>query len=212
MTLKWLGHACFQLVTREGLSIVTDPFDASVGYRQPHVVADLVTVSHGHHDHDCMDALTGPRQRIDRAGLTEARGVRFVGIPSFHDGELGARRGENLMFLIEADGLRIAHLGDLGHALSEQQAAQLTGLDVLLIPVGGFYTIDARQAAGCVRRLKPRLTVPMHYLTPATQFPISGVQPFLDEMGGGRRLAGNSLELDERAFEGAPEVLVLEYE
>lgn len=155
MTITWYGHACFLIETAEG-SVVFDPYEpGSVpGLRLPELRADAVVCSHGHHDH-CYTAGVQLSGETPRFALRE--------LLCYHDGQHGALRGENRIAILEAEGLTLAHCGDLGHGLSEEQLAALAGLDVLLAPVGGHYTIDAAEAAALVRALKPRLTIPMHY-------------------------------------------------
>ena len=155
MTITWLGHACFLVETAEG-SVVFDPYaPGSVpGLSLPALRADAVVCSHGHHDHSYAAGvrLSGEKPRFTLRQL-----------PCFHDDRQGALRGENRISLLEAEGLRLAHFGDLGHALSEKELAAIGSLDAALIPVGGHYTIDAQEAAALVRALRPRLTIPMHY-------------------------------------------------
>lgn len=155
MKLIWHGHACFELKSSEG-SVVFDPYcpDSVPGLKLPELSADAVICSHGHSDHCCAGA-------VRLSGKTPGFSVRQM--RTFHDGQRGSLRGENLCTVIEAEGLRVAHLGDLGHALSRREADGLKNLDLLMIPVGGVYTIDAAQAKELVDTLAPRLTVPMHY-------------------------------------------------
>lgn len=177
------GHSEFLLETADGFRILTDPYDAHVGYPMKKVPCDAVTVSHMHGDHCFVEKAEGGFAVADQAGTTRlSTDVTVRGIPAFHDECEGQKRGKNLVFVWECDGLRIAHLGDLG-AWDEALAAQLTGLDILLVPVGGFYTIDAASAAALVRRVKPRITIPMHYKTQVNaDWPIAPVADFLREM------------------------------
>ena len=156
MKLTWLGHACFLLETDCG-SVVFDPYEP--GYvpglaLPPRLCADLVLCSHGHKDHGCRSAVS----------LTGAEtGFRITAIESYHDDQKGKQRGMNMIFALEAEGKRIVHLGDLGHIPSEGTVRALRGADVLMIPVGGYYTIDAAGAAEVCRLLEPKITIPMHY-------------------------------------------------
>lgn len=155
MKLIWHGHACFELQTLDG-SVVFDPYrPGSVpGLSMPEISADAVICSHGHSDHCCTDAV-----RLSGANPT----FGFKQIRTFHDEVGGKKRGGNLCTVIEAEGLRIAHLGDLGHMLSDSDIARFGRIDLLMIPVGGVYTIDAVQAKKLVDAMKPRIAVPMHY-------------------------------------------------
>lgn len=182
MLIRWIGHSCFRLTMNDGATVVTDPFDGSVGYERPRGHVDLVTISHEHFDHNHIGALE-PETVIRAAGHFPGK-VGATGFASFHDDAHGAKRGPNVMFLIEGDGARVLHLGDLGHDLSDAQIAAFGRVDALLVPVGGVYTIDARQAAALARRIGARVTVPMHYKTPRLTFELGGVEPFLAAMGG----------------------------
>lgn len=178
------GHSEFYLETENGFRILTDPFDAHVGYPMKEVACDAVTISHGHGDHNYVQKATGTFAIADKAGFTRlSSDIVVQGVPSFHDECAGSKRGSNLIFIIEADGLRIAHLGDLG-AWDEQLAEKIGYVDILLIPVGGFYTIDAASAAALYRRLRPRIVIPMHYKTKVNaDWPIADVKDFLQEIG-----------------------------
>ena len=179
MKLRWLGHSCFELTLPGGV-IVTDPYDDSVGYPSLHVRADAALSSHGHFDHNYFAAVEGDPQIINTAGTFEACGAKITATPSWHDDEAGAKRGANLIFTIEAEGLRIAHLGDLGHLPdTDAQRAALTGLDVMLVPIGGFYTIDTPAAVRIIEACKPRCAIAMHFANDWCHFPISDEAEFM---------------------------------
>lgn len=179
MKIRWNGHACFTLTTNNGLIIVTDPFDKSVGYPCPDDRADIVTVSHGHHDHNDTSSLRGDFKTLDQAGTFEMGDVRITAISSYHDDVNGAKRGSNLLFKYECDGLTIVHLGDLGHLPNAEQTAFLKNADIMMIPIGGFFTIDTKQALEVIRLVQPAHVIPMHYLTPVMNFPISDEKEFV---------------------------------
>ncbi|RJX19244.1 MAG: MBL fold metallo-hydrolase [Ammonifex sp.] len=179
MQIKWLGHACFYLVTQDGTKIVTDPYDEATGYRLPPVAPDVVTVSHHHHDHNAVGLLRGSPRVIDLAGTHVVQGLTIRGVATFHDKKKGAERGPNTVFVIEADGLKVCHLGDLGHYPDVEKLREIGPVDVLLIPVGGTYTIDAGEAAALVKDMKPRVAVPMHYKTKHLRISIAPVDNFL---------------------------------
>ncbi|MCJ7635361.1 MBL fold metallo-hydrolase, partial [Candidatus Bathyarchaeota archaeon] len=145
--VKWWGHACFEI--RDKVVIVTDPHDGrSVNMETPKVKGDLVLVSHSHGDHASGKGIvTKPEGKvIDRSGSFEDKAVRVTGIEVFHDDTGGSKRGKNIMFTFEIDGIRFAHMGDLGHVLSNADLNKLGTIDILMIPVGGYYTIDAKTA------------------------------------------------------------------
>jgi len=174
MNLTWLGHATFILSTSTGLTALLDPMGSGVGYAlAPVQGVDLVTVSHEHSDHNNVSLAAGnPQVLRGLAGADWARvdvtvkGVRIRSVGTYHDDSQGSQRGKNAVFVFEMEGLRLAHLGDLGHALTPEQIKAIGPVEAILIPVGGFYTIDARTAATVVEQLRPRVVVPMHYKTP----------------------------------------------
>lgn len=167
--------------TENGVRIVTDPYDAGCGYPIKDVEAEIALVSHHHHDHDSVENLRGKPAVIDKDGVYQpADGIRITAVRGYHDDVQGAKRGETLLFLIEADGMRIVHLGDLGDMLDAEQEDILKNPDVLMIPVGGFYTIDAQQARDTAAQLGARIILPMHYRTGYnSDWPIADQEDFL---------------------------------
>jgi L-ascorbate metabolism protein UlaG (beta-lactamase superfamily) len=227
--LTWYGQACFLLESKAGARVVMDPIPAGIGYTPPaSLAADVTTVSHEHGDHNNV-ALVQGQPKILR-GLTEDKkdwnkvdekvkdvAIKAVGV--YHDEEKGQKRGLNTVFVFEVDGLRVAHLGDLGHILDARQVAAIGTVDVALVPVGGFYTIDAAQATKVLAQLKPRLIViPMHYKTDVlTIKELAPVDAFLAGKKKVRRETTNTLTLaaaqdaKKTAKPGAPEIVVLNY-
>ncbi len=181
MNIKWLGHACFLITSEVGTSIITDPYATKedLTYGEITESADIVTVSHEHGDHNNVAAVQGKPELVRGIGTFKVKGIEFQGVPSYHDRAGGSQRGSNTMFCIEVDGIRVCHLGDLGHQLSDKQVAELGSIDILLIPVGGYFTIDAKVATQVGNRLKPKVIIPMHYKTDKCAFPIAGVDDFL---------------------------------
>ena len=178
MKVSWLGHACFEIVDSRGTRIVTDPFDETVGYEVPRIKADVVLVSHDHHDHNNVKAIRGDPQVVRGPGKHLAAGIEFRGVPTFHDEERGKLRGRNTIFCFVVDGLRVCHLGDLGHLLGEDDLRAMGEVDVLMIPVGGVYTIDADGAKRVIEQIRPRLVFPMHFRS--EEFDVAPVDLFLE--------------------------------
>lgn len=166
----WHGHSCFELKSDEA-TIVIDPYDYVTGYGTLNLKADLILTSHEHGDHNA-------KERVQLSGRTPAIDVEVI--DSFHDDEGGKKRGKNRIHIVTLGGKRIAHLGDLGHALSDSQLERLQRISLIFIPVGGHYTIDADAAARIIRQIKPDLTVPMHYREGEAGFDVlATVEPFL---------------------------------
>jgi len=179
MRIKWLGHACFLVEAEDGTKVITDPFDDSIGYPIPKEKPDVVTVSHSHFDHNAVDLLQGNPEVVKDVGEKKVKGIVFKGIKSFHDKSKGAQRGTNTIFVFTIDGIKLCHLGDLGHLLTTEQLKEIGGVDVLFIPVGGTFTIDGREAREVSKQLNPRLIIPMHYKTEACSIGIDSCEEFL---------------------------------
>ena len=181
MIISCIGHAKFLIELDNGLRIVTDPYDASCGYPVTANPADVVLVSHQHHDHNAVDTIPGKPRVIDHAGAFDLGGGAVVhAIEAFHDDRQGSLRGKTLMFRLNAEGVNVLHLGDLGHLLTAEQHLLLGNADVLMIPVGGYYTIDAQTAKAVAESLHARVILPMHYKTAANaSWPIAPVSEFL---------------------------------
>jgi len=205
MRVTWLGHASF-LIESGGNALVTDPFD-KIGLPFPSVKADVVTSSHSHFDHSAASLVGGDPQVFSDADQFEAGPFKITGISTFHDESGGSMRGENTVYVIEAEGLRVCHLGDLGHTLAADQAAALGKVDILMIPVGGTYTIDARAAARVVKLLQPSVVLPMHFKIPGLSLPIAEVSEFTRLQENVRK--ADSLEITSVSLPGQTEVVLL---
>jgi L-ascorbate metabolism protein UlaG (beta-lactamase superfamily) len=181
MTLKFLGHACFLLTTSTGLKVMVDPYESgafggALNYAPISDVADIVLVSHEHADHNYVRGVPGSPKVCRHT--CESQGVEFRAVPACHDSEGGTKRGHISLFCFTLDGIRVCHLSDLGSALSPETLAAIGPVDVLLIPVGGTYTIDAGQAWAVIGQIKPHIVIPMHYLTAKTTMPLAPVETF----------------------------------
>lgn len=183
MEIIWLGQSCFK-IKGENLTLVTDPFDPSIGLKLPKKLeADIVTISHDHFDHNNIKAIAGNPFVVDGPGEYEVSGVNIRGFPTFHDSAEGKERGRNTVYLIELDGLRLCHLGDLGHILSNELIEQLDGIDILMIPCGGHYTIGAEEAQEVISQTSPKIIIPMHYKIPGLNIDLDDLNQFCKEMG-----------------------------
>src|SRR3990172_6986696 len=182
MEIVWLGHSCFRLRGREA-SIVTDPCPPATGYNIGKPSADIVTISHPHEDHNYVKAVAGSPVVIDGPGEYEVHGAFITGVATYHDERRGAVRGGNVAFVLEMEEIRVCHLGDLGHTPTADQVEEMSGVDILLVPVGGRSTIDGAAAAEVVNLLEPRLVIPMHYATAAVTEKLETADRFLKEMG-----------------------------
>jgi len=168
MDIQFLGHSSFRIATSLAgvkTAIVTDPFSDSIGFKFPLVSANIVTVSHHHDDHDQVASVKDYKKVIDGPGEYEVMGVSIIGFGSYHDDKKGSQRGKNTIYVIESEGLRLCHLGDLGHDLGEKLLEDIGEIDVLMIPVGGVYTIDAKKATEIAQKIDANIVLPMHYQT-----------------------------------------------
>jgi L-ascorbate metabolism protein UlaG (beta-lactamase superfamily) len=187
--ITYLAHSCFLITAADGIRILMDPYesgsyDGAVQYGPVREAADLVLISHDTHpDHAASDSIPGSPTVIKQPGEAEVKGIKIDGIATFHDPSGGRERGPNTVFNFEVDGLKICHLGDLGHVLNADQMEAIGRPDVLMVPVGGYFTIDANEAAQVVRQLNPRITIPMHFKTEKLGFPIAGREEFLATQG-----------------------------
>jgi len=194
MYIQWFGQSFFKITTKnekgQEIILAIDPFDKSYGLKVPSKFgADIVLITHEHKDHNNIDLIKGTNLSqepfiIAGAGEYEIKGVMIYGIPSFHDDKEGAERGENIIYLLQIEDMWLAHLGDLGQkVLSDEQLEQLKNIDILMIPVGGVFTIDAKDGSNIVSQIEPRVIIPMHYKLPELKLDIDGVDKFIKEQG-----------------------------
>ena len=212
MKIEYLGHSCFKLTESTGTSVVCDPYEAGVGFEMKKVHADAVTVSHGHFDHNNIKAVAGKPVILDRECSYDLPGVEIEAIKSFHDKQRGKKRGENLIFKFRMDGIDICHLGDLGEDCSSELIDLLLPVNVLLIPVGGTYTINAEMAKEYVDRIMPDIVIPMHFKSRDCKLDISKIDEFTDlfDKECVEELETGELELMRSDFDGETKVYVLE--
>ena len=187
MHISYLGHSCFKIeekIDDKSVSVLTDPFSKDIGLKAPNVEADIVTVSHDHYDHNNVASLRGNPFVIDSAGEFDVKGVIVEGIRSYHDEKNGSDRGINIIYRFDIEGISLAHLGDLGNALDNKQLEKLGGVDILFIPVGGKYTLDAKKAVEVISQIEPRMVIPMHYQVKDLKIDgLDAVDKFIKELG-----------------------------
>jgi len=235
MKIKWLGHSCFVIASDTGIKIITDPYVTGGGlsYGEIKETADIVIVSHEHDDHNNVAAVQGnpkiikdtttwvipaailetsyvrsriPEQHEDKEEISN---IRFNATSTYHDNAQGKLRGNNAIFCFKVDGIALCHLGDLGHQLSAQQVAELGRVDILFIPIGGFFTIDAKVATEVCNKLQPKVIIPMHYRTDKCAYPIAGVDKFLQGKKGVSRLDTSEVEFKPGQLPASTEIIVL---
>ncbi|MEO8457464.1 MAG: MBL fold metallo-hydrolase [Chloroflexota bacterium] len=212
MDIVWLGHSCFRIRGREA-TVVMDPCPPTTGYpisNKP--TADIITISHNHESHAYVKAVAGKPTIIPNAGEYEIHGAFITGIPTFHDGSKGSERGKNLAFVVEMEGIRVCHLGDIGHTPTAEQVEEMIGADILLIPVGGGTTIDGAQAAEIVSMLDAKLVVPMHYKTDVSKDKeLEAPDRFLKEMQVKASEPQAKLQINKSGIPNETQVIMLDY-
>jgi L-ascorbate metabolism protein UlaG (beta-lactamase superfamily) len=209
MKIKYLAHAAFLITSANGTRLVTDPYETSGGLKHGAIseTADIVTVSHEHGDHNNTAAVKG-NPRVVRES-TEAKGIKIRAVPTAHDEKGGSQRGKNNIYCFEVDGINVCHAGDLGHELTADQVKAIGKVDVLMVPVGGFFTIDARVATKVCDQLKPKVIIPMHFKTEKLDFPITGVEDFLKGKSNVTRSAESEIELKAGQLPAENRIIVL---
>lgn len=213
MKLKLLGHSSFLITSEQGIRILTDPYNvsASINYDPIDESADIVTISHNHSDHNNEKVVKGNPQVIKQEGIWKIRGIDFKGISSFHDSVNGGKRGHNVIFCFTVDGINICHLGDLGHLLDENHRKNISPVDILLIPVGGYYTVDAVEATAIADSLNARIIIPMHFKTSKSGLSIASEDEFLKEKENVRRLSSSEIEFKKSDLPDKTEIIVLQH-
>lgn len=218
--IRWFGHACFMLESSNGTKVLIDPF-GDIGYTFPAVTPDIVTISHEHFDHNNTDPIQGTpeilrgltREANDWNNVNKKIGdISIFNVPVYHDKTQGNQRGKNSVFIYDVDGLRFVHLGDLGHVLLDDQIKKIGKVDVLMIPVGGVYTIDGQEASKVVEQLNPKVVLPMHYKTPALTFELNTIDALLKDKDNVKKVEGNILGVDKDHMPAKQEIIVLDFE
>lgn len=183
MNILWFGQSCFRIEAKEG-SILTDPFSKEIGLRPPKIKDNVVLVSHHHYDHDNVSEANSDTFIIDGPGEYEKQGISIRGIQSFHDKSGGKERGLNTIYVIKAEDVTVCHLGDFGQdKFEEHQLEEIGDVDILMIPVGGRYTIDYKEAVQIISQIEPKIVIPMHYKIKDLNIDLEGPEKFLKEIG-----------------------------
>jgi len=216
MKIKWYGHAAFNITTEDGVRIIIDPylsnaFGGALSYGKIQDEADIVLTSHDHDDHNYTKDIKGKFVLINSEGTRSVKGVTIKAIPTYHDPSKGKERGKNLIFVIEAEGLRIAHAGDLGHTLEKETIKEIVPVDILLLPVGGFYTIDPKEATKVMEDLKPAVAIPMHFRTEKCNFPIASVEEFTKGKKNVKMAGTSEVVFTKATLPKTQEIIVLNY-
>lgn len=211
MKIKWLGHSSFLITSDNGTKIITDPYTPGmfgVEYDEIKESADIITVSHEHGDHNNVASVKGKPTVVKDSG--SVKGIEFSSIPTNHDESGGSQRGKNTIFCFEVDGIRVCHLGDLGHPLTDEQVAEVGKVDILLIPVGGNFTIDAKTAADTYTRLNAKVAIPMHFRNErCPNFPVATVDDFIKGKSNVTRLEVSEVEFKAGVLPAAAQIVVL---
>jgi L-ascorbate metabolism protein UlaG (beta-lactamase superfamily) len=209
--ISWMGHAMFLLEDIEGNRLVTDPYNEYVGYKLPDIEANIVLVSHDHGDHSNVDLVKGNPVIKHDVIAQEIKGIMITGFSSHHDSHEGTERGSNVIFRWEMQGLVFIHLGDLGHVIEGNLVGELSGADVLFVPVGGTFTIEDSQAEQVVKTLGPRIAVPMHYRTPVCSLPLQTEEPFVARFDHVERTGKQPLLISKGNLPEPIRILVMDY-
>ncbi|MDZ7860863.1 MAG: MBL fold metallo-hydrolase [Candidatus Krumholzibacteriota bacterium] len=215
MRLKFLGHACFELISDDGIKIVFDPYEAgsydgALSYGPVEGDYDIAVVSHDHADHRDEEVLSGIKNVVESKGDFSFSGIKIKTFPTFHDKSEGSERGNNLISLVDTGRIRLAHLGDLGHDISLAEIPELENVDIMMIPVGGYFTIDAAEAHWIVEEFSPKIVIPMHFKTEKVGFPIESVDKFLELENNVEKTGGSELDINEKIFGDERRIIMLE--
>jgi L-ascorbate metabolism protein UlaG (beta-lactamase superfamily) len=216
MKIKWYGHAAFLITSNQGVKIITDPYESGayggqLAYGKIKDQADIALTSHDHADHNDTKSLPGSPQIVKEGGTKSVKGVSFKGIATYHDPSKGSERGANTIFAFSVDGIKVCHLGDLGHLLSEKEIAEIGPVDILFIPVGGYFTIDSKAATQVGEQIKPKVLIPMHFKTEKCGFPIAPVDDFLKGKANVKRPKTSEVTFDQASLPSKMEIVVLEH-
>jgi L-ascorbate metabolism protein UlaG (beta-lactamase superfamily) len=216
MKIKWYGHAAFLITSDQGAKIMIDPYEpgafgGQLSYGKIKDQVDIVLTTHDHADHNYTKDLPGTPQIVKGSGSKTAKGISMKGISTYHDPSQGSERGANTIFTLKIDNIQLCHLGDLGHLLSDKELAEIGPVDILLIPVGGLFTIDPKEATRVAEQIKPKIVIPMHFKTAKCGFPIAPVEDFLKGKTNTKRPKASEATFDKATLPQQMEIVVLEH-
>ncbi len=214
MKIKWYGHSCFLIETNQGIKILHDPYKNMLGYKLPNdLKVDYVVTSHEHSDHNYTDNLNPSFTLVNKYGETKTAVTTFNGVLTYHDQNGGDDRGDNAVYTYVVDNLKITHLGDLGHMLTEKQLEEVKGTDILFLPVGGGYTVDGILGSEIAQAINPKIVIPMHYRTKALGlfgFKFKSVKQFTKNYNKTVNKV-NELVLSNKSIDKLADVIIMEY-
>ena len=216
MKIKYYGHAAFLITSDQGLKIMIDPYEpgafgGQLSYGKIKDQADIVLTSHDHADHNYTKDLPGTPQVVKGSGSKTIKGISIKGISTYHDPSKGSERGANTIFTFKINNIQLCHLGDLGHLLSDKELAEIGPVDILMVPVGGVFTIDPIEATRVAEQIKPKILIPMHFKTEKCGFPIATVEDFLKGKKNARRPKASEATFDKATLPQQMEIVVLEH-
>ena len=206
LQIRWHGHSCFEITN--DITLVTDPHDGkSIGIPAPCVTGDIILISHNHYDHNSVKTVEKDGSKV----VTDERkrnisNVEIKGIESYHDKDLGAKRGKNIIYKFTMNEITFCHLGDLGHELDDDSVQKIGAVDILFIPIGGTFTVDDKQAWEIIKEINPKIIVPMHYKIGGLSLPIAGIDGFLEQNKFTVHHVGNEIDLEKEDLPEEPEV------
>jgi len=214
MKIKWYGHSAFHITTDNGTRLIIDPYESgafggSLAYGRIVDEADIVLTSHDHGDHNYTKDIKGKFTHIKKAGQYEEKGIKIKVVPTFHDKTKGQERGANLAFVVSADDMVVVHLGDLGHTLDNSTLQSIGKVDILLVPVGGFFTIDAKEATKVVNDINPAIAIPMHYKTKSVTLPIESLDGFVEDKETVKWVDGSEIVVTKATLPKTNEIVIM---
>jgi L-ascorbate metabolism protein UlaG (beta-lactamase superfamily) len=216
MKIKWYGHSAFRITTENNIRIIIDPYESgafggTLAYGRIIDEADIVLTSHDHGDHNYIKDIKGKFAHINKTGQYEEKGIKIKAIQTFHDKSKGQERGTNLAFVVSAEDMVVVHLGDLGHTLDNSALQNLGKVDVLLMPVGGFYTIDAKEATKVMNDIGPAITIPMHYKTESINMPIGSLEGFTKDKNNVKEAKASEIIINKAKLPIISEIILMQH-